>query len=130
MISDASTAAPGLRRGRQRRRLSAAIEAHGPFDLLHAYQGMPAVVCAPIARRLGVPLVVTLDSGELTTIDDIGYGLQRRWIDRRAARVRVARGRPRHRVHQLHGAHDDRRRLRIADRRRAARRRRRAAFHS
>jgi glycosyltransferase involved in cell wall biosynthesis len=77
-------AAPGLRRGRQRRRLSTAIEASGPFDLLHAYQGMPAVVCAPIARRLGVPLVVTLDSGELTTIEDIGYGLQRRWRDRRA----------------------------------------------
>jgi glycosyltransferase involved in cell wall biosynthesis len=77
-------AAHGLRRGRQRRRLSKAIEACGPFDLLHAYQGMPAVVCAPIARRLDVPLVVTLDSGELTTIEDIGYGLQRRWLDRRA----------------------------------------------
>jgi glycosyltransferase involved in cell wall biosynthesis len=77
-------AAPGLRRGRQRRRLSKTIEGCGPFDLLHAYQGMPAVVCAPIARRLDVPLVVTLDSGELTTIEDIGYGLQRRWLDRRA----------------------------------------------
>jgi glycosyltransferase involved in cell wall biosynthesis len=77
----------GLRRSRQRRRLAAAIEANGPLDLLHAYQGMPAIVCAPIARRLGVPLVVTLDSGELTSIDDIGYGLQRRWIDRRAVAV-------------------------------------------
>ncbi len=77
-------AAPGLRRGHQRRLLSKAIEACGPFDLLHAYQGLPAIVCAPIARRLGVPLVVTLDSGELTAIEDIGYGLQRRWLDRRA----------------------------------------------
>ena len=89
---------PGFRRGRQRRRLSAAIPANGAFDLLHAYQGLPAIVAAPIAGRLGVPLVVTLDSGELTTIGDIAYGLQRRWIDRRgvasairsAARVTVA----------------------------------------
>ena len=78
---------PGLRRGRQRRRLAAAIEGCGRLDLLHSYQGMPAIVGAPIARRLGVPLVVTLDSGELTSIDDIGYGLQRRWIDRRAVAV-------------------------------------------
>jgi glycosyltransferase involved in cell wall biosynthesis len=74
----------GLRRGRQRRRLSAAIEAHGPLDLLHAYQGMPAIVSAPIARRLGLPLVITLDSGEVISIDDIAYGLQRRWFDRRS----------------------------------------------
>ena len=75
---------PGFRRGRQRRRLAAAVEARGAFDLLHAYQGMPAVIAAPVATRLGIPLVVTLDSGELTTIDDIRYGLQRRWFDRRA----------------------------------------------
>jgi glycosyltransferase involved in cell wall biosynthesis len=82
----------GLRRSRQRRRLSAAIEANGPFDVLHAYQGMPAIVSAPIARRLGVPLVVTFDSGEATSIDDIAYGLQRRWFDRRrvAAAARAA----------------------------------------
>jgi len=88
----------GLGRGRQRRRLAAAIAMHGPLDLIHAYQGMPSSVAAPIARRLGVPLVVTLDSGELTALDDIAYGLQRRWFDRRsvglavrsAARVTVA----------------------------------------
>jgi glycosyltransferase involved in cell wall biosynthesis len=78
---------PGLRRSRQRRRLADAIDGCGRLDLLHAYQGMPAIVCAPIARRLGVPLVVTLDSGELASIDDIGYGLQRRWIDRRVVAV-------------------------------------------
>src|SRR6185369_9116261 len=50
----------GLGRGRQRRRLAAAIAMHGPLDLIHAYQGMPSSVAAPIARRLGVPLVVTL----------------------------------------------------------------------
>ena len=87
-----------LRRRRRRQRLSAAIEANGPFDLLHGYQGMPAVLSAAVARRLRLPLVVTLDSGELTAIRDIAYGLQRRWIDRRAiagaaraaARVTVA----------------------------------------
>jgi glycosyltransferase involved in cell wall biosynthesis len=73
---------PGLRRGLQRRRLAAAVESHGPFDLLHAYQGMPAVVSTRIGRRLDIPVVVTLDSGELTSIDDIQYGLQRRWFDR------------------------------------------------
>jgi glycosyltransferase involved in cell wall biosynthesis len=90
----------GLGRTRQRRRLSAAIAAHGPLDLIHAYQGMPAIVSAPIARRLRVPLVITLDSGELIAIDDIEYGLQRRWFDRRsvafalraAARVTVTTG--------------------------------------
>jgi glycosyltransferase involved in cell wall biosynthesis len=75
---------PGIRRGRQRRRLSAAIDAQSPFDVLHAYQGIPATAVAPIARHQGVPLVDTLDSGELTSIDDIGYGLQRRWFDRTA----------------------------------------------
>lgn len=75
---------PGLRRAAQRRRLAAALDAHGPFDVIHAYQGMPAIVAAPLARRRRVPLVVTLDSGEPTAIEDIGYGLQRRWFDRRA----------------------------------------------
>jgi glycosyltransferase involved in cell wall biosynthesis len=79
----------GLRRARQRRRLAAAVEANGPFDLLHAYQGIPAAVSAPIARRLGVALVVTLDSGEATAIEDIAYGLQRRWLDRRSVLLAV-----------------------------------------
>ena len=74
----------GLGRGRQRRRLSSAIATHGPLDLIHAYQGMPSIVSAPIARRQGVPLVATLDSGEFTALDDIAYGLQRRWFDRRS----------------------------------------------
>jgi glycosyltransferase involved in cell wall biosynthesis len=74
----------GLRRFTQRRRLSAAMAAPGRFDVLHAYQGGTAIVAAPIARRLGVPLVASFESGELTAIDAIGYGLQRRWFDRRA----------------------------------------------
>ena len=83
---------PGIRRQRRRHRLSGAIDAHGPFDLIHAYQGIPAATAAPIARRLRVPMVVTLDSGELIAIDDIAYGLQRRWRDRSAvaAAIRAA----------------------------------------
>ncbi len=77
-------APPGFRRALQGRRLSAAMVAHGPFDLLHAYHGMPAAIAAPAAARLGLPFVVTLDSGEFTSMDDIQYGLQRRWVDRRA----------------------------------------------
>jgi glycosyltransferase involved in cell wall biosynthesis len=76
---------PGFRRFRMRRRLSAAVARHGPFDVLHAYWGMPAgAVAISVGRRRGVPTVVTFDSGELVALDDIEYGLQRRWHDRRA----------------------------------------------
>jgi glycosyltransferase involved in cell wall biosynthesis len=79
---------PGLRLTRLRRRLMAAIRANTndrPFDLLHAYWGMPAgVVATGVGRRMGLPVVLTLDSGELVSIADIKYGLQRRWADRRA----------------------------------------------
>jgi glycosyltransferase involved in cell wall biosynthesis len=78
----------GLRRLILRRRLAAAfntVSAGRPFDLLHAYFGMPAgVLATALGRRAGVPVVVTLDSGELVAFSDIQYGLQRRWIDRRA----------------------------------------------
>src|SRR5262245_3301596 len=75
---------PGLRRVRIAARLRRAVAAHGPFDLLHAYWGMPGVVATRAGRALRIPVVVTLDSGELVAIDDIRYGLQRRWLDRRA----------------------------------------------
>jgi glycosyltransferase involved in cell wall biosynthesis len=76
---------PGLGRWRQAGRLLAAMTRVGPFDLLHAYWGVPAgVVGTAIAERLGIPSIVTLDSGELVALPDIGYGLQRRWRDRRA----------------------------------------------
>jgi glycosyltransferase involved in cell wall biosynthesis len=90
---------PGLRRFRLRSRLASALRTHGPFDVLHAYGGMPAgFVAAQAGRQAGVPVVVTFDSGEFVACDDIQYGLQRRWIDRRAiadtiqaaARVTVA----------------------------------------
>jgi glycosyltransferase involved in cell wall biosynthesis len=57
----------------------------GGFDVLHAYWGIPAgIVGTRVAGRLGSPAVVTFDSGEFVALPDIGYGLQRRWIDRRA----------------------------------------------
>jgi glycosyltransferase involved in cell wall biosynthesis len=71
-------------------RLARAIDAVGPFDVLHAYMGIPALFGSHIARRRRIPLVVTLDSGELVRIDDIGYGLQRRWLQRRLLRQTLA----------------------------------------
>jgi len=79
------TAPPGLRRHRLRRRLAYAIDRVGGLDVLHAYMGVPAgIATAAAASSRGIPVVATLDSGELVSLDDVGYGLQRRWIDRRA----------------------------------------------
>jgi glycosyltransferase involved in cell wall biosynthesis len=38
----------------------------GAFDLVHAHFGLDAVVIAPICRRLGMPLVVTLHGEDVT----------------------------------------------------------------
>lgn len=91
---------PGLRRLRVRSRLRRAVARVGSLDLLHAYWGMPAILATRVGRGLGVPVVITLDSGELVSLDDLAYGLQRRLIDRRAiarairhaARITVATG--------------------------------------
>lgn len=92
---------PGLRLFRIQRRLAAAIAslaAGGRIDVLHAYWAIPAgAAAASVGRRAGIPVVATFDSGELVALDDIDYGLQRRWADRRtvagilqrAARVTV-----------------------------------------
>jgi glycosyltransferase involved in cell wall biosynthesis len=84
-----SDSVPGLGRIRQPRRLLAAVRRIGSFQVLHGYWGVPAgAATVDVARRIDVPAVVTFDSGELVSLPDIGYGLQRRWIDRRAiARV-------------------------------------------
>jgi glycosyltransferase involved in cell wall biosynthesis len=75
----------GLGRLRQAHRLLTTIRRIGRFDLLHAYWAVPAgVVATRVARRLSIPSIVTFDSGEFVSLPDIGYGLQRRWIDRRA----------------------------------------------
>jgi glycosyltransferase involved in cell wall biosynthesis len=81
------TGPPGFRRNRVAARLATALRQHGPFDVAHAYWGMPAGVAATaVAEQVRVPVVVTLSSGELVSLKDISYGLQRRWLDRRAIR--------------------------------------------
>ena len=70
---------------RQYRRLLAALKRDGPFDIVHGYWALPAgLVAAAAARRLGIPSVVTCDSGEFTAIPEIDYGLQVRWRQRTA----------------------------------------------
>ena len=70
---------------RQYRALLAALEQDGPFDVVHGYWALPAgLVAAGAARRLGIPSVVTCDSGEFTRIPETGYGLQIRWQQRAA----------------------------------------------
>src|SRR4030095_6770790 len=47
-------------------RLAAAVHTHGPFDVLHAYWGVPAgIVTHQVGRRLGIPAVVTVTGGWL-----------------------------------------------------------------
>lgn len=88
----------GLRRLTQRGRLLAWLATLPPMDILHAYWGIPAGWVATAAgRSLGLPVIVTADSGEFVADKDIAYGFQRRRIDRRliaetmsrAARVTV-----------------------------------------
>lgn len=73
----------GIRR--QYEALSSAIAVHGKPDLLHAYLGFPqGLVTTLVAKRHGIPAVVTMDSGEFVSIESAGYGLQRRWRHRAA----------------------------------------------
>lgn len=72
----------------QWRALEAGLEKHGPFDVIHGFWADPAGVLASAATRfLGVPSVVTFDSGELVALRDIDYGLQRTWHGRAAVRL-------------------------------------------
>jgi glycosyltransferase involved in cell wall biosynthesis len=70
---------------RQYAALVPALKHDGPFDVVHGYWALPAgLVAAAAGRRLGIPSVVTCDSGEFTAIPEIEYGLQIRWRQRRA----------------------------------------------
>jgi len=80
-LGDAVVQDLGRPRGirRQYAALIRALRRDGPFDLLHAYWGLPAgLVTAVAARRLRCPSIVTLDAGEFAALPDINYGLQLR----------------------------------------------------
>lgn len=81
------SAPAGLRLRAQARALSRALQTCGPFDLIHGFWADPAgLLAARAGRRLGVPSVVTCDSGEFVSLPDIGYGSQRTWRGRRRVR--------------------------------------------
>jgi glycosyltransferase involved in cell wall biosynthesis len=62
---------------RQYAALLAALRRDGGFAVMHAYMGQPSGLTAALAgRRLGIPTIVTLDSGEFVGLADIDYGLQ------------------------------------------------------
>ena len=80
-------------------RLIAALKSDGPFDVLHAYWGIPAgLVTALAGRRSTCTTVVTCDSGEFVALPDIGYGSQLRIRQRLAMRATAQLGEPTHRV--------------------------------
>jgi hypothetical protein len=75
----------GLTRRAQERALSRALDKHGPFDLIHGFHADAAgQLAARAGRRLGIPSVVTCDSGEFVALPSIEYGSQRTSRGRRA----------------------------------------------
>ena len=82
------------------RQLLAALRSHRPFDVVHGYQADPGVLAAWAGRRLGIPSIVTCDSGEFVSVPEIAYGMQRSLRTRAlvatacrlATRVHVATG--------------------------------------
>jgi len=85
------SAAMGLTRRAQERALARALDAHGPFDLIHGFWADPAgQLAARAGRRLRIPSVVTCDSGEFVSLRAIKYGSQRTWLGRRAVKEACA----------------------------------------
>src|SRR5262245_33332719 len=75
----------GLTKWTQERALTRALDEHGPFDLIHGFHADPAgQLAARAGRRLGIPSVVTCDSGEFVSMPAIEYGSQRTVRGRRA----------------------------------------------
>jgi glycosyltransferase involved in cell wall biosynthesis len=75
----------GLSRSAQERALTRALDEHGPFDLIHGFYADPAGrLAARAGKRLGIPSVVTCDSGEFVSMPSIDYGSQRTARGRRA----------------------------------------------
>jgi glycosyltransferase involved in cell wall biosynthesis len=84
-------AARGLRLISQYRALARLVAAKGPFDVFHGFWAVPGgVLAAAVARRSGVPSLVTFDSGEFVSCPDIKYGLQRTWQGRLQVRLAAA----------------------------------------
>lgn len=68
----------GITRWAEERALRFALDEHGPFDLIHGFFADPAGrLAARAGRRLGIPSVVTCDSGEFVAMPEIDYGSQR-----------------------------------------------------
>jgi glycosyltransferase involved in cell wall biosynthesis len=72
----------------QQRALHTGLETHGPFDVVHAFWAAPAGLHASIAaRRLRVPSIATLDSGEFVAVPDAEYGQRLTWRRRAAVAI-------------------------------------------
>lgn len=68
----------GFTRWAQERALAFALKKYGPFDLVHGFFADPAGrLAARVGTRLGIPSVVTCDSGEFVALPEIEYGSQR-----------------------------------------------------
>ena len=68
----------GLGRLAQWRALARAVAESGPFDVVHAIWADPAGLLAAVSGwKLGIPSIITCDSGEFVAHPDIDYGLQR-----------------------------------------------------
>lgn len=62
----------GFGRWAQEKALTRALDAHGPFDVIHGFWADPAgQLAARAGRRLRVPSVVTCDSGEFVSLPKI-----------------------------------------------------------
>jgi glycosyltransferase involved in cell wall biosynthesis len=65
-----------------------AIRRDGRCDVIHGHWALPCGLAAGLAgRRLRIPVVVTLDSGEFVGLREIGYGAQLRLRQRLAVRL-------------------------------------------
>jgi glycosyltransferase involved in cell wall biosynthesis len=60
----------------------------GPLDVIHAHlAGAPGALAVLAGRILGTPVLVALADGELTSLPEIAYGLERRWRGRCLAAI-------------------------------------------
>jgi glycosyltransferase involved in cell wall biosynthesis len=81
----------GFRTWAQERALGFAMKKHGPFDLVHGFFADPAGrLAARAGQRLGIPSVVTCDSGEFVSLPEIDYGSRRTARGRKAVAEALA----------------------------------------